>query len=176
MKKEEVKSFLESKKTATLMTVVLVIACTIIVFHVGEEFGVKKAEVMDHMSGGYYKTLGPRDSRGSGPLGYLFDDQTNTHGVSGKVVSIEADKILVEDDEGIEKTVLVDANSIIKKQRLSIQASEIQPGDFIVVIGTPTPEAQIDAKIIRIIPAPPTDGDEGGISATTTSKSATTTF
>lgn len=168
MNKEEIKSFIESKKTAHLMTVILVIACTIIVFHVGEEFGYKKYEIMNRMSGGYYKTFGPGDNRRMGPLGYLFDDQTNTHGVSGKVINVTADKILVEDDEGIEKNVLVDNKTIIKKQRLSIKESEIKIDDFIIVIGSPTSDGQIDAKIIRILPAPITETQENEISSSTT--------
>ena len=172
MNKEEVKSLLESKKTERLMTVILIIACVIIVFHTGEEFGYKKEQLMDNVSNGYYKTLGPGDVRRTGPFGYLFDDQTGTHGVSGKVISVTADKILVEDNEGIEKTVLVDSNTTIKKQRATISESDIKPDDFMIVIGSPTTDGQVDAKIIRILP-PPGSPPEDMDSASTTSGSST---
>ena len=154
MNKEDAKSFLESKKIARIMAAVIIMAGIIFVFHIGEEFGYKKAELMDQVSGNYYKTFGPGDPRKTGPLGYLFDDQTGTHGVAGKVANVTAGKIVVEDNEGIEKTVTTDSDTIIKKQRNTISINDIQPDDFIVVIGSPNANGEIDAKIIRVVPPP----------------------
>ena len=78
MNKEESTSFLKSKKIAHIMTVIVILAGIIIVFHVGEEFGYKKAELMDNMSDNYYRAFGPGDPHKMGAFGYLFDDQTGT--------------------------------------------------------------------------------------------------
>jgi hypothetical protein len=157
MNKEEIKSVLESKTTNHAMKIVLIAACTIIVFHIGEEFGYRKAEIMNNMSGGYYKTFGAKDHRRTGPVGYLFDDQTNTHGVSGRIINITDDKLLVADEDGIEKTVVIKDKTIIKKLRADIKKSDVLIDDFIVVIGSPTSDGKIEAKIIRIMPPPPDD-------------------
>jgi len=139
------------------MTVIVILAGIIIVFHVGEEFGYKKAELMDNMSDNYYRAFGPGDPHKMGAFGYLFDDQTGTHGVAGKVISISSSTILVEDKGGIEKTVITDDDTIIKKQRTTITTNDIKPNDFIIVIGSPTTNGEIDAKIIRTLPPPHTD-------------------
>ena len=156
MNKEDIKNFIESKKTSRIMTAVVILAGVIFVFHMGEEFGYRKAEIMDHMSGGYNKAFGPRDSRRNGPMGYLFDDQTGTHGVAGKIISVTAEKILVEGNEGIEKTIIIDKDTLIKKQRETVLPETLKANDFIVVIGSPDTNGQIKAKIIRIVPPPPT--------------------
>ena len=137
------------------MTAILILAIIICVFHLGEEFGYKKAQIMDRLGGGYNHAFGPGDPRQDGPFGYLFDDQTGTHGVAGKVISITSDKILVEGHDNIEKIVIIDKNTIIKKQRATVTTQDIAPDDLIVVIGSPTATGEITAKIVRIMPPPP---------------------
>ena len=149
MEKENIKTFLKSKATSHVMTAIVILAGVIIIFHAGEEFGYKKAEVMEHMSGNYYKTFGPGDPRRQGPMSYLFDDQTASHGVAGKIISASPEKIIVEDNQDIEKVVLVDKNTIIHKQRSVITTNDLKIDDFVVVIGSPNSDGQITAKIIN---------------------------
>ena len=169
MENEKPKSFLQSKKTNRIMTGILIIAIVICVFHLGEEFGYKKAQVMGEMGGGYDRAFGPKDPHEAGPFGYLFDDQTGTHGVAGKVISITDDKLLVEDHDSTEKTVIIDNDTIIKKQRADIKETDIQPNDLIIVIGSPTDNGEITAKIIRVMPPLPMP------TGTTTTSSSTIT-
>ncbi|MEI6316562.1 MAG: hypothetical protein WCO65_02445 [bacterium] len=161
------KSFIQSKNLSRTMTGILLLVGIIFVFHIGEEFGYKKAELTDHMSDGYYKAFGPHDPGKAGPFGYLFDDQTDTHGVAGKVVAIKNNIILVADNEGIEKNVLVDKTTIIKNQRNTILIGDIKPNDYIIVIGTPTPDGQINAKIVRVLPPPNMEDLENSGTSTT---------
>ena len=169
MEKNIQKSFMQSKNISHTMTAILILVGIIFVFHIGEEFGYKKAELTDQMSDGYYKAFGPRDPGQSGPLGYLFDDQTDAHGVAGKVINVSDNKILVADNEGIEKNVLVDKTTILKNHRDNITTKDIKPGDYIVVIGSPTTDGQINAKIVRIVPTPPQNTLETEDSTSTTS-------
>lgn len=169
MEKDIQKSFIQSKNLSHTMTAILVLVGIIFVFHIGEEFGYKKAELTDHMSDNYYKAFGPHDPGQNGPLGYLFDDQTDAHGVAGKVINVSDNKILVADNEGIEKNVLVDKTTILKNHRDNITTKDIKPGDYIVVIGSPTTDGQINAKIVRIVPTPPQNTLETEDSTSTTS-------
>ncbi len=154
MNSDTIKSAFQSATTKKILAIIFILIVVIFVFNVGEEFGYHKAEVMEQMSSGYGHTFAPHDMRHNGPFGYLSDDQTGTHGVAGKVVSMTENKILVADNEGIEKTVLTDSNTIIRKQRDTITEAEIKPDDFVIVIGTPNNSGQITAKIIRIVPSP----------------------
>ena len=172
METENKKSFLESKKIAHLMTCIIVVVGVIFVFHIGEEFGYRKAELIEHMSDGYYKAFGPGDQRRTGPFGSFFDDQTDTHGVAGKVIDNTANSLIVEDNENIEKTVVFSTSTIIRKQRTTLTTTDIKNGDFVVIIGSPTTDGKITAKIIRIVP-PPTaepDQDNTGTSSKTVSQ------
>ena len=155
MNTQEIKSALRSKKTSYFMAALLITIGIILVFHVGEEFGYRKAVFMDRSSANYYQAFGPRaDTHDDGPLGYLFDQQASTHGVAGKIITITGQKILVADNEGIEKNVIVDTNTVIRNHRTDITAADLEPNDVIVVIGSPTADGSIAAKIIRVLPAP----------------------
>ena len=147
-------SFIQSKNLSRTMTGILILAGIIFVFHLGEEFGYKKAELTDRMSDGYYKAFGPRNPGQSGPFGYLFDDQTDPHGVAGKVINVSDNNILVADNGGIEKIVTIDKTTIIKNRRDNIDIREIKTGDYIVIIGVPATDGHINAKMVRVLPPP----------------------
>ena len=55
----------------------------------------------------------------------------------------------------LEKTVVVTELTEIREFRDTIQVSELTVGDFIVVLGTPNEEGQVEAKLIRTVPPPP---------------------
>ena len=156
------------------MTAILVIIGIILVFHIGEEFGYKKAEVIGRMSDGYYQAFDPSSPGQNGPFGYLFDDQTDSHGVAGKVVNVSDNKIIVADNEGIEKSVLVDKDTILKNHRDNIVVSDIKADDYVIVIGLPAADGQITAKIIRVVPPPQNTPGQAGTGTSTLPASTST--
>ncbi len=155
------------------MTSILMVVVIIFTFHIGEEFGYKKAESIDHMSNGYYKAFGQGEQKQTGLFGSLFDDQTGTHGVAGKVINTTATNIIVEDNDGIEKTVIFDSKTIIRKQRKTVEFSEIKDDDFVVVIGSPNNDGKITAKIIRVLPPPANDHDQDNQTSSSTLSTTT---
>lgn len=158
---------MNSKIMTRIMLTIAIIAGIIIVFYIGVQFGYKKAEFIEHMSDGYYRAFGPNNPHEGGAFGYFFDDQTSTHGVAGKIITTSNNKIIIEDNDGTEKTVLVSTSTLIKEGRKTITTDDIKVDDFAISIGDPNDQGQIVAKIIRLVPPPP--------EATSTDKDATTT-
>ena len=81
-------------------------------------------------------------------------DFTNSGGAVGKIAKISLPLLVVESKDGIEKAILLTDDSVIKRFRETMKPTDIKVGDFAVIIGSPNSLAQIEAKIIRIMPNP----------------------
>lgn len=86
----------------------------------------------------------------------LFRDKdfTNSSGATGKIISVNLPELAIENADGIEKIILISDDTIIKRFRETIKADDLKMGDFVVAIGSPNDNAQVEAKIIRIMPNP----------------------
>ena len=76
----------------------------------------------------------------------------NQHGTAGKVIDVNtsSSRITVTDVDGDEESIVIDANTAIKKMDQTISLGEITPDDQVVVIGEPNGSGQILARFIRI--------------------------
>lgn len=98
---------------------------------------------IDPRAGGFFKDFSDR----RGPLG--------GHGAVGEIVSISLPLVVVAGPDNIEKTILVSKSTEIRKYRDDITTGDLKVGDFIVVLGTPNDDGQVEAKLIRTVPPPP---------------------
>ena len=152
------KELLTSKKYAPLIKILGFIFIALVIFLLGIFVGYRKAEFSAQFSNRYYNTFGRHmDSPLNMMGGQDADDLVSGHGAVGKVISVNFPYILVSDSNGVEKSILIDNETIIRNARESIASTSIQVNDFIVVIGAPNQDGNIDAKLIRIMPtmAPP---------------------
>ena len=76
-------------------------------------------------------------------------------GAFGKILQINKDDLIMTGAGNVEKIILLNDHSIIRAQKREIELNELRIGDNIVVIGEPNENGQIEAKLIRIMPAPP---------------------
>jgi hypothetical protein len=83
-------------------------------------------------------------------------DPSNSHGTIGKIVSMTLPQIIIADRDGTEKTIIIDIKTDIRSFRNSIKAEALKVGDFVTIIGEPNNQGQINARLIRIMPTPPT--------------------
>ncbi len=90
----------------------------------------------------------------------------NTHGALGRIVSISLPTIIIEDREKVEKVVRADEDTEIRGGHEQMHLTDLQIGDTIAVIGKPDENAQIEAKLIRLL-AP---SSEQIITSTTTNQ------
>ena len=87
-------------------------------------------------------------------MGIGKDDFPNSHGAIGKILSIKLPIIVVSDRDNVEKTIIVGTSTDIRQMRNQLGAKDLRVNDFITVIGEPNTNAEIEAKLIRLMPTP----------------------
>ena len=162
----DLKDLSKSKKfKATLFTIVA-LAILLAVFQAGVMVGYGKARFSFGLGDNYYRAF--RDDRGGmlrsganfGGFGGRMmggldrDDFLGAHGAVGKILQINLPNIIVADVQNVEKTVLINDNTIIRKFRDEGKKDDLREGDMIAVIGSPDTTGVITAKLIRILPPP----------------------
>jgi hypothetical protein len=86
----------------------------------------------------------------------MFSELPSSHGVAGKVVSVALPNIVVLDRDGTEKTIVTTDKTIARRFRDTLALKDITVDDFVVAIGEPNEASQIEARLIRLLPEPPT--------------------
>jgi len=107
--------------------------------------GMREAFDRDQMMGGRFTGAMmdfPRSVEGR--------DFRNAYGVSGTVISIADNKLIVKDREGKENTVAVTDKTIIKDHAVDVKLTDIKNDDQIVVMGKPDEQGLITADLIRV--------------------------
>ena len=75
----------------------------------------------------------------------------NAFGVDGTILSINNSTLVIKDESGTEKTVIISPSTTIRENFQTLKESDLKTNQEILVIGDPTGEGQINAKFIRII-------------------------
>lgn len=84
------------------------------------------------------------------PHGFI-PKRLNSHGTIGEVDSVGKNTFIVKDRWGALKTVTIDKNTLIRKNKEPAKFEDIKKGNFVMVIGIPDIKEQtIKAQIIRI--------------------------
>ncbi|MBI4276367.1 hypothetical protein HY629_00825, partial [Candidatus Uhrbacteria bacterium] len=119
----------------------------LVVFKVGVIVGYKKAghayrwgESYDRLFGGPRRGFfrGARDR-----------DFMNAHGISGVVLKVDGETIILKGTNDIEQSIAVDSKTIIRRGRETIPMTAIAADDRITVIGDPGADGKINARFIR---------------------------
>lgn len=127
----------------------------LVVFRSGMLVGYRKAVFSFGAGDNYYKIFtNPRDKDKFGPQGFMRDNFPSAHGVVGKIIQVTLPKIVVEGVDGIEKVVSLQNDTVIKQFQESLAPTDLRVKDFVVVLGTPSNDGYIQAKFIRLMPAP----------------------
>jgi len=144
--------------TKKVLYAILAVVLALLVFQVGMFVGYKKAQFSFGWGDNYFSTFGKRDGR---PIPrFPGEDLSNPHGVAGKIIKIALPNLIIEDQDKVEKIVVIKDDSSIKQFRDEIKSTDLKVGDFVVVIGAPDDKSQIEAKLIRLMPDPAEVGDE----------------
>ena len=124
-----------------------------VVFAAGMHIGYEKAFFSDNLGNNYREVFG---SESHGPIlrALPVENLPGAFGATGKVIKINLPTILVAGPDNIEKTVLVSSTTLIRELQDSDDATSIQIGDYVAVIGAPNNQGEIEAKFIRVMPAP----------------------
>lgn len=146
--KEKIEKMFESKVLFRVLCGVGIIIIILLVFRAGMAVGFRRASFGRAWGENYERNFGMMPNR------QMFgrDNFPNANGAIGKIIKIELPTIIVQDKNNIEKVVLIKNDTQIQKIRTGVLASDLKIDDFIVVIGTPNEQGQIEAKLIRIMP------------------------
>ena len=156
--KNKIKKVFESKKYKTIIYTLGFLFIIFLVFQAGMIAGFRKASFGRNWGDNYTKNFGS-PHRGFKMMGEEFGDfgnLPNAHGAIGKIIKVELPSIVVFDNKDqTEKIIIIDDKTEIRKMRDIVSVNELKIDDNIVVIGTPNSSGQIEARLIRFIPAPP---------------------
>jgi len=150
----KLKNFLQSERSKHILAGIGIAVIALFIFQAGMFVGYKKASFSFRAGDNFYRTFGERGFQQNLP-GMGMMDPTNAHGTIGTVASIILPKVVIADRDGVEKTILMDNKTDIRRFRDSIKPEEIKTGEMIMVIGEPNANGQIEARLVRIMPPPP---------------------
>ena len=146
--------FFQSKTFKVATWVVAGLIALLLVFRLGVAVGFRKAAFSYRWGENYHRNFG-------GPRGGFGKDFFNermfieSHGVFGTIVGIDGNTIVVKGRDDVEKIGQASEDTVITRFREKIIVADLKADDPIVVIGDPNDAGQIEAKLIRVIPASP---------------------
>ncbi len=153
------KKVFESKTSTKILVGVGIIIIALLIFSAGIAVGFRKASFGHAWEENYERNFGVKPDR---PV-FGKDNFPNAHGAIGKIISITLPTIIVEDKDNTEKVVLVKDDTQVQELKNSVKVGDLKVNDFIVVIGAPNGQGQIEAKFIRVMPfgLPPPPSEPG---------------
>jgi len=149
----EKNNIFESKVFKTVVLSIAVLIILAFVFGLGVFVGTKKADFSFRWADEYHRNFG-------GPQGGFFGDFmgnefTNGNGIYGQIITINGQILTIKGRDNVEKNILVSDKTTIIYQRKNIKLSDLKINNNVVVIGEPDNSGQIQAELIRVMPAPP---------------------
>ncbi len=139
------------KRILCALVVVFVLAGT---FKIGEEVGNHRANFTKNYGEKYSNNFGSnRDERDSRyGFGMMNGNFRSVHGAIGKVLAVSSSTItMLDNNDNVEKSILVDSNTIIRNGRDNASSTSLVADNFIMVVGSPNENGQIIAKLIRVM-------------------------
>ena len=149
----DINKILQSKKFKIVMSIIGSIIILLLVFSIGTIVGFKKANFSFRWAENYHRNFG-------GPRGGFFEDFSgrdfiDANGTFGQIIKIDGSTLVIDGRDNTEKIVLIKDNTIINGFQNNLKLADLKVNDYIVVIGDPNNTGQIEAKLIRLMPAMP---------------------
>lgn len=170
------KNFMQSSVSKKVIYGLCVFIVAIFIFQAGVFVGFKKAS-FSYRSGDNFHSIFGFNERGrnadfggmmgrNGMMGFSRDEFTSAYGANGIIVKVDLPTIIISNNDKVEKVVLIDNKTIIRRFRSDITSTDLKGGDRVVVMGTPNDKAQISARLIRVF-----SSDESRVATTSAQKS-----
>ena len=123
----------------------------LLILQLGMMIGFQKANFSYKWENNYPKNfMMPREF----PMGEpgLQPKFMNSHGIAGDIIKINETSLVIKDVDTLEKVILIDKNTSIRKTRDNMNIGDLRVDDKVVVIGNPNELGEIEAKLIRVMP------------------------
>ena len=166
------KEFIQSKTFKIIAVIVGVFLVAVISLGVGVAVGLHKAKFSNDFGKNYEQNfMGSRFNDGRGMMGgenrggmmggasgffggimrqFEGRDFRNGYGLTGTIISITDNNIVIKDRDNKENTVAVSDQTLIKSQRDNLKLSDLKVNDQIVVMGNPGDNGVVNASLIRV--------------------------
>ena len=142
-----------TSKTVKICVIVLGAAIYgLIIFKLGMIAGFNKAD-FSHNLGENYRNIFTNQPPS---LGEKISDSsfTDANGAAGKIIRINDPLLFIEEPNDGEKIISTDNTTVIRMFRNEIPFSQLKTDQSVVVVGDPTNDGTINAKLIRVVPPP----------------------
>lgn len=150
----DINKFFQSDAIKIILLIIAILIILGFVFNAGMFIGMRKANFAFTWADEYHRNFGGPQAgflRGFADMGKEF---INSNGAVGQIINIDDQKITVKDRDNTEKIILITSETSIVRQKSSIKIGDLKLNDFVVIIGEPNNDGQIDAKLIRVMPEP----------------------
>ncbi len=127
-------------------------AVVVLIFGAGMFVGGMKAKFSYRWAESYHRNFG-------GPQGGFFGNWRKMpplpgefiegHGAFGEIIELKDNGFVIKDRGEIEKVIVTTKDTIIKKGMKTVEG-DLKVGEYVVIIGSPNEEGQIEAKLIRV--------------------------
>lgn len=144
----------KSKTVRGILMGIGIAILVLVIFQTGVTVGYHKARFVSRFGDNFNKNFVDPKHGGAGDK-FLMRGMPGGHGALGEIVNISMPQIVVAGPDNLEKTILVGTTTRIRQFQNEITINDLKIGDFIVVLGVPNSEGQIEAKLIRTMPTPP---------------------
>jgi hypothetical protein len=132
----------------------LILVAVLLILGIGMRIGAEKAKFSCGWAQNYHENFaGPK-------TGFIEDwrrlpgpDFIEGHGSVGEIIKIGEHDFVIKDRGSTEKIILVTENTTINRLNETIKVADLKIGEIAVIIGSPNYSGQIEAKLIRIMPA-----------------------
>lgn len=152
--KNYIQKLLEPKMFKKIMKGLGILLVALFIFEAGMFVGFHKGKFGRDWDDNFSRNFGPRGSGRMGMMSNFPENFPNSHGAIGKIIKIEYPTMIVADKDNIEKVVLISDETRIRQMREEGTKDSLKLNDYVVVIGSPNTQGQIEAKLIRILPPP----------------------
>lgn len=143
--------------TKTVLVAFGALIVALLIFQAGIFVGYRKASFSYGSGDNFHRMFGAPERHGmmdrDGMRGIMGGEFTSAYGTTGTIVKINLPTIIVAGTDKVEKVVVVNEKTILRQFRNDVKNEDLKVGDSVVVIGSPNDKAQIEARLIRVLPA-----------------------
>ncbi len=149
--------FFHSKAFKGILCGIAGLIILLLVFGLGVVVGIKKANFSYRWGENYHRNFG--GPRNSFIQNFPGRDLIEPNGVYGQIIKIELPNLIINGSNNTEKIVVLKNDTVVRRLSETISPNDLKTDDYVTIIGSPNDAGQIEAKLIRIMPSPPTGPD-----------------
>ncbi len=146
----DMKKIILSEKFKLTLRIVGGLCIALFIFQAGMFVGFKKASFYNRVGERYFREI--HGNKNDFMMGMRRSDFSNSYGAVGKIIQVHLPIIIVEDRDGIDKTVTIASTTILRSGMATILPSDLKIDDYVTVFGADTDDSLINASLIRILP------------------------